>query len=254
MVNNNTAILRAEHLYKHYVGRQGTLPAVEDISFDVQQGEFLCVVGPSGCGKTTLLRLLSGLLMPDRGQVFLHGKLLQDPCPQIGLVFQTANLMPWRTIYENVRLPLQIAHTPVAEATARVEEALQLVGLADFARSYPRELSGGMQQRVSIARALVHKPEVLLLDEPFGALDALTRENLNQQLMHLWTATGTTVVMVTHNIREAVFLADRVLVLSQRPGRVTAVAPICFPRPRDLSLLYDSDFIDVAYRVRQAIR
>lgn len=230
------------------------MPAIQDVSFSVAPGEFLCIVGPSGCGKTTLLRLLAGLIPPDQGSVRLHGEPLRQPSDKIGLVFQKANLMPWRTVADNVLLPLQVGRQSLEGAARRVEEALATVGLAEFARSYPRELSGGMQQRVSIARALVHQPEILLLDEPFGALDALTRETLNVQLMDLWEASRKTVVMVTHNIREAVFLADRVLVLSRRPGRVVDSLPVDFPRPRQLSLLYNSDFAALSYRLRQAIQ
>lgn len=250
----NNQILSAIHLTKAFPSRQGDVSALEDVSFGVRPGEFLCIVGPSGCGKTTLLRLLSGLLLPDRGEVLFNGETLTTPRPEIGLVFQKANLMPWRTVRENVQLPLEIdgrANTPEAEQAVR--HALKLVGLTEFSSSYPHELSGGMQQRVAIARTLVHQPQVLLLDEPFGALDALTRENLNLQLANLWRELGATVVMVTHNIREAVFLADRVLVLSPRPGRLTAAIPVDIPRPRDISLLYDGAFNDVAFRVRQAI-
>lgn len=249
-------VLEAINLHKKYTStRQGTiLPAIQDVSFSLAPGEFLCIVGPSGCGKTTLLRLLAGLIQPDQGEVRLHGEPLRQPSDKIGLVFQKANLMPWRTVADNILLPLQVRHQSLEGAARRVEEALAMVGLADFARSYPRELSGGMQQRVSIARALVYQPEILLLDEPFGALDALTRETLNVQLMELWEASRKTVVMVTHNIREAIFLADRVLVLSQRPGRVVDSITVNFPRPRRLSLLYNSDFAELAYRLRQAIQ
>jgi NitT/TauT family transport system ATP-binding protein len=247
-------ILEAIHLSKQFATRQGLLQAVEDVSFGVTPGEFLCVVGPSGCGKTTLLRLLSGLLLPDRGQVRLHGQPLPGPSREIGLVFQKANLMPWRTVFDNVLLPLQVQRMPPAEAEGRAVHALELVGLMEFARSYPRELSGGMTQRVAIARALAHEPQILLLDEPFGALDALTRERLNQELLDVWDASRKTVVMVTHDIREAVFLANRVLVLSQRPGRVTAIVPITLPRPRSPSLFYSEAFSALAYEVRQAIR
>jgi NitT/TauT family transport system ATP-binding protein len=247
-------ILEAIHLNKQFATRQGLLQAVEDVSFGVAPGEFLCVVGPSGCGKTTLLRLLSGLLLPDQGQVRLHGQPLPGPSREIGLVFQKANLMPWRTVLDNVLLPLQVQRMPPAEAGQRAVHALELVGLMEFAHSYPRELSGGMTQRVAIARALAHEPQILLLDEPFGALDALTRERLNQELLRVWDASRKTVVMVTHDIREAVFLADRVLVLSQRPAQVTAVVPITLPRPRSLSLFYSEAFSALAYEVRQAIR
>jgi len=248
-------ILQAAHLYKQYTTtRHGVLPAIEDVSFEIASGEFLCIVGPSGCGKTTLLRLLAGLLPPDQGEVRLNGQLLREPCSDIGLVFQKANLMPWRSVFDNILLPLQVQNIPKTQANERVEQALAMVGLSDFAAAYPRELSGGMQQRVAIARALVHKPKILLLDEPFGALDALARERLNLELLQLWRASRKTVVMVTHNIQEAVFLADRVLALSQRPGRVTAAIPINLPRPRELSLVYHSDFSALAYKVRQAIQ
>ncbi len=248
-------ILQASRLYKNYTTTQHrALSAIEDVSFELATGEFLCIVGPSGCGKTTLLRLLAGLLPPDQGEVRLNDQLLREPCSDIGLVFQKANLMPWRNVFDNILLPLQIQGIPKTQAIKRVEQALTMVGLSDFADAYPRELSGGMQQRVSIARALVYEPEILLLDEPFGALDALTRERLNLELLQLWQASRKTVVMVTHNIQEAVFLADRVLVLSQRPGRVTANISINLPRPRELSLLYDKRFGALAYQVRQAIQ
>ncbi|MDX1523816.1 MAG: ABC transporter ATP-binding protein [Anaerolineae bacterium] len=240
---------------KKYDTRRGVISAIEDISFGVAPGEFVCLVGPSGCGKSTLLRLLAGLIRPDVGQVCLHGKPLDGPSRKIGLVFQNANLMPWRTVLDNVMLPLQVQQVPEEETRQRAIKALALVGLTDFMDSYPHQLSGGMAQRVAIARILVQKPEVLLLDEPFGALDALTRERLNQELMRLWEVSRESVVMVTHNIREAVFLADRVLVLTQRPGRVAAAIPIDLPRPRARSLLYDSEeFNGLASRVRQAIQ
>ncbi len=248
------SILEAIHLGKEYATRQKPLSAIEDVSFEVAEGEFLCIVGPSGCGKTTLLRLLAGLELPDRGQVCLHGQRVEGPRQEIGFVFQKANLMPWRTVLDNVLLPLQIDHLAPAEAERRASHALELVGLTEFAANFPRELSGGMEQRVAIARALAHEPEILLLDEPFGALDALTRERLNQELLRVWRISRKTVVMVTHDIREAVFLADRVLVLSQRPGRVADMVPITLPRPRPLSIFYSEAFSALAYEVRQAIR
>jgi len=248
------SILQAANLCKQYTTRQGSLIAIEDVSFDVAPGEFLCIVGPSGCGKSTLLRILAGLLKPDQGVVYLHGKPVTAPRAEIGFVFQQANLMPWRTVYDNVLLPMQVKHTPQTEAQQRVENALELVGLLEFAGNYPHELSGGMAQRVAIARALSYEPEILLLDEPFGALDALTRENLNLEIMRVWEVSRKTVVMVTHNIREAVFLADRVLVLTQRPGRVAKVIPVDLPRPRPISMIYGDEFGALAYEVRQAIQ
>ncbi len=247
--------MQAIHLHKKYTTQQGQLTVLEDVSFEVATGEFVCLVGPSGCGKSTLLRLLSGLLLPDRGEVRLHGEPLTSPSPDIGLVFQKANLMPWRTVFDNILLPLQVQHVPFEEAKRRVTHVLDLVGLNDFAHSYPHELSGGMEQRVAIARALVYEPQVLLLDEPFGALDALSRERLNQELLRVWaTPSHKTIIMVTHDINEAVFLADRVLVLSQRPAMLTTIIPITLPRPRHPSLLYKPEFSLLAGKVRQAIR
>ncbi len=248
-------ILQATHVSKEYVTNQGVLSAVEDISFDVLPGEFLCVVGPSGCGKSTLLRLMAGALVPDHGQVCFHGVPLAGPTRRIGMVFQKASLMPWRSVFDNVLLPLQLLPMPPDEARRRVTEVLSLVDLAAFADSYPRELSGGMEQRVAIARALVHDPEILLLDEPFGALDALTRERLNIGLMEIWERSHKTVLMVTHDIREAVFLADRVLVISQRPGRLAAIVPIDhLPRPRSVAEFYGDTCNSLALQIRQAIR
>lgn len=248
-------ILQATRLSKKFLTREKTISAVEDISFEVKAGEFVCLVGPSGCGKSTVLRLLAGLLLPDKGQVCLHGQPLTGPSVSIGMVFQKANLMPWRTVFDNVLLPMQVQQVPMATATVRVEQALDLVGLQEFAGNYPHELSGGMAQRVAIARALAQEPEVLLLDEPFGALDALTRERLNQELTQLWDTNRKTVVMVTHDIREAVFLSDRVLVLTPRPGRLAAAIPINLPRPRPKSLFYESEaFNSLAQQVRQAIQ
>jgi NitT/TauT family transport system ATP-binding protein len=249
-----TAIIQALHVSKAYPTPRGALSALEDITLTVAQGEFVCIVGPSGCGKSTLLRLLAGLLMPDHGQVYLQGRPLRGPSRTIGVVFQKANLMPWRTVFDNVLLPLQVQRMPPAEARARVEQVLHLVDLTAFAHSYPRELSGGMEQRVAIARALAHEPVILLLDEPFGALDALTREKLNLELMRIWEASHKTVVMVTHDIREAVFLADRVVVLTQRPGRVAWDVPVTLPRPRTADVWYSDAFNQLAQQVRLAIR
>jgi NitT/TauT family transport system ATP-binding protein len=248
------AVLEVINVSKKYVTDQGVLSAVENVTFGVEAGEFLCVVGPSGCGKSTLLRLLGGLLLPDRGQVRLHGLPLVGPCREIGFVFQKANLMPWRTVFDNVWLPLEIRHAPAAGARQRVAEALRSVDLAEFADSYPRELSGGMEQRVAIARALAYEPEILLLDEPFGALDALTRERLNVELLRVWEASRKTVVMITHDIREAVFLADRVLVVTQRPGRVAAVVPVDLARPRSPAVFYSESCNTLAHEIREAIR
>lgn len=249
-----TPILKAESLYKSYDTPDGDLLTVADINFNVSTGEFLCIVGPSGCGKTTLLQLLGGLLRPTRGQVLLAGQPLSEPHPEVSIVFQKPNLMPWRTVLENVLLPLQIYAVPRDEARQRAQKTLAMVGLNDFASVYPKALSGGMEQRVAVARALVQEPYILLLDEPFGALDALTRERLNLELLRIWSDRNLTAIMVTHNIREAVFLADRVFVLSPRPGTISAEFTVDLPRPRPAGIEYTQAFGDLAHEIRQAIR
>jgi NitT/TauT family transport system ATP-binding protein len=246
-------ILIAEHLSHVYPGPNGNVPALEDVSFEVEAQQFVCVVGPSGGGKSTLLRLLSGLLMPTQGRVLFEGEPLTRPRRRLGLVFQKANLMPWRTVLANVMLPLELQHVPAGAARAQAQELIELVGLAGFEQTLPRGLSGGMEQRVAIARALVHNPEVLLLDEPFGALDALTRERMGAELLRIWEARKKTVVMVTHSIREAVLLADRVLVLSPRPGRLRLSLDVPLPRPRHVGMEYSSTFGALAGDIRQAI-
>jgi len=239
----------------HLVYHDGNVPtkALEGISLRVAKGEFLGILGPSGCGKTSLLRVLSGLVRPTAGRVFLGSEPLVTPSRRVGLIFQGANLMPWRTVLRNVTLPLEVAQVPLPQAQAKAQDLLQLVGLSGFEQAHPAQLSGGMQQRVAIARALVHDPVILLMDEPFGALDAITRERLSLEFLRIWSAHHQTIVMVTHNIQEAVFLADRVLVLSPRPGRVVLEMPIPLPRPRTQDTLYSREFADLSRRVRQAI-
>ena len=227
--------------------------ALAGISLSVAPDEFLAVVGPSGCGKTSLLRILGGLLPPDEGAVWLDGKLLTAPCREIGFVFQRANLMPWRTVLTNVLLPLQVQRLAQAEAEERAHALISLVGLEGFEHSYPRQLSGGMQQRVALARALVQDPQVLLLDEPFGALDALTRERMGLELLRIRQVRRQTVVMVTHSISEAVFLADRVLVMSPRPGRLRAEIAVTLPRPRAVEMMASAAFGALTQQVRREI-
>ncbi|MCX6030954.1 MAG: ABC transporter ATP-binding protein [Chloroflexi bacterium] len=243
-------LLEALSLRKTFLDPQrAALLALDGLSLAVAEGEFLAIVGPSGCGKSTLLRLLSGLERPIAGQVLLAGEPLTAPRREIGLVFQKANLMPWRTVLRNITLPLEV-HSQKAEAEALARKWISLVGLDGFAGAYPNQLSGGMQQRVALARALIPEPSVLLLDEPFGSLDALTRERMNDELLRIWDLRRPTVVMVTHSIGEALFLADRVLVLSPRPGRVRAEFTVPFARPRNTS---DADFIRLARAVRDEI-
>ncbi len=243
-------MLHAIHLTKHYQTDHSQLTVLENLSFEIRAGELVCLVGPSGAGKTTLLRLLAGLLLPDKGEVQLHGQPLTGPSAEIGLVFQKANLMPWRTVFDNVALPLQVQHESSGVIQTRVTHALELVNLTEFSESYPHQLSGGMEQRVAIARALAQDPQILLLDEPFGALDALSRERLNNELLRIWQSSGKTILMVTHDIHEAVFLAQRVLVLGHRPAHVVATIPITLPYLRQR---YDQQFTALAYQVRQAI-
>lgn len=247
-------LLIAESLRKSFNTTNGNLPTVDKISFKVNEGEFLCIVGPSGCGKTTLLQMLAGLELPDSGKVILERTVLEAPHPHISLVFQKSNLMPWRTVLQNVQLPLQLHGKPAKETQKIALKMLSRVGLVDFANAYPSALSGGMEQRVAIARALVQKPRVLLLDEPFGALDSLTRERLNLELLSLWRHQNITAIMVTHNIREAVLLADRVLVLSSRPASISSEFIIDLPRPRHQNIEYTPEFVDLSYRIRRAIK
>ena len=246
-------LLSANDLTVWFPNGNGGMHALEQVSFDVAPEEFVCIVGPSGSGKTTVLRLLAGLLQPTRGEVRVEGERLHEPRRRTGFVFQQANLMPWRTVLDNIALPLEIEHQPLEAARRRASELLTLVGLEGFASAHPQDLSGGMAQRVAIARALIHDPDLLLLDEPFGSLDALTRERMAAELMRIWEARHVTVVLVTHSIPEAVLLADRVLVLSARPGRVVLDLPIPFPRPRALELGYTAQFGELARRVRDAI-
>jgi NitT/TauT family transport system ATP-binding protein len=227
--------------------------ALRDVSFTVDADEFVCVVGPSGSGKTTLLRLLAGLLMPTAGEVFFEGEPLRGPRRRIGFVFQQANLMPWRTALDNVRLPLELRGSPDEEQRQQARRLLDLVGLGAFEDTYPHNLSGGMAQRVALARALVHQPDLLLLDEPFGSLDALTRERMAAELLRIWNARPVTVVMVTHSIPEAIFLADRVIVLSPQPGEVRLDLPIPLGRPRGLDLEHTPAFGELAAKVRAAL-
>jgi NitT/TauT family transport system ATP-binding protein len=243
-------ILSAESLSVTFPSADGGLQALESVSFSVAPQEFVCVVGPSGCGKSTLLKTLAGLQRPTTGQVIFEGEPLVAPRRRIGFVFQKANLMPWRTAMANVTLPLELAGVPEPEARGRALDLIDLVGLRGFEGSRPRDLSGGMEQRVAIARALIHQPDLLLLDEPFGALDALTRERMGFELLRIWEARKNTVVMVTHSIPEAILLADRVLVMSRRPGRIRADLAVPLPRPRTQTMGYTEAFGRLAEGVR----
>jgi NitT/TauT family transport system ATP-binding protein len=253
MPNGKVVVLRAEEVgHTFRTGEQ--IQALDQVSLHVHAGEFVSIVGPSGCGKSTLLRILGGLLRPDRGRVTLDGELHTSPHPTAGFVFQSVNLMPWRTVMRNVTLPLEVAGGMTrTEMHKRARSLLDLVGLARFENAYPAALSGGMAQRVAIARALINEPAILLMDEPFGALDALTRERMNLELLRIWRARQVTAVLVTHSIQESVFLGDRVLVMSPRPGRIRAQVPVRLPRPRRLELIYSEAFAALGHEVRAAI-
>jgi NitT/TauT family transport system ATP-binding protein len=246
-------MLTVRNLSAVFPNGNGGLQALDRLSFSVMHQQFLCVLGPSGSGKSTLLRIISGLLPPTEGDVLYEGEYLTAPRHGVGLVFQKANLMPWRTVRGNIMLPLELQKIPPSEANRRAQELVELVGLQGFEESLPCDLSGGMAQRVAIARALVHDPDVLLLDEPFGSLDALTRERMGNELLRIWQVRRKTVVMVTHSIPEALFLADRVLVLSPRPGRLRLDLEVNLPRPRDEEIMYTPEFGRLARRLRSAI-
>lgn len=245
--------LDAKEIRHVYPGRQGELLALDGVELSISDGEFAAIVGPSGCGKSTLLRILGGLLEPTEGSVYLDGEALVSPKRQVGYVFQKVNLMPWRSVLHNVTLPLEVAGIPRSHAEQKAVDLLALVGLEEFGKVFPRQLSGGMAQRVAIARALVGQPEVLLLDEPFGSLDALSREQMNLELLRIWQTHRVTAVMVTHDLQEAIFLADRVLVMSPRPGRIHTEVEVGLPRPRTLEVMYTEFFGALSRRVREAI-
>lgn len=246
-------VLIVQDLSAVFPNGNGGLQALDQISFSVFSQEFVCVLGPSGSGKSTLLRILAGLLLPTGGKVIYQGRELNEPRRDIGFVFQKANLMPWRTVLQNIMLPLELDSISAADAERYAREMVKLVGLCGFEESLPRDLSGGMAQRVAIARALVHDPQLLLLDEPFGALDALTRERMGTELLRIWQARRKTVVMVTHSISEALLLADRVLVLTPRPGRIRLDFSVKLPRPRDEEIRYTAEFTEMARFLRGAI-
>ncbi len=252
-----TAVVSLKNLAKVFNQGQGNeTVALQNVNLDVLPGEFVSLIGPSGCGKSTLLRLVGDLLEPTSGEVWVNGKtaaqarLEQD----YGIVFQSPILYDWRTVAENVQLPLELRHVNRAERWERVREMLELVELADFAGHYPWQLSGGMQQRVALARALITKPKLLLMDEPFGALDEMSRERLNVKLRHIWQQTECAVIFVTHSIAEAVYLSNRIVVMTARPGRVLRLIDVDLPRQRDNATRNDPRFFELVIAGREALR
>lgn len=245
------SFLEIRNLGMTFHDKEGGLEALREINFTLGQEDFLCVLGPSGSGKSTLLRLIAGLLKPTTGQVKFDDC---DCVPRVGLVFQYANLMPWRNVRQNIALPLELQQVPQPEIENRVDEMIRLVGLEEFSGSWPSELSGGMAQRVAIARAFIQQPDLLLLDEPFGALDALTRERMGAELLTIWQDRRIPVVMVTHSISEALLLSDRVLVFTARPGQVAQDVAVNFPRPRREELRYTAEFQQQERSLRASLR
>ena len=262
MTNLTTApdLVRLAGVTMHYGRGKGAVQAIDNVSLTIKKGEFIAVVGPSGCGKSSLMKLISGLHIASAGSVMVDGQPVTKPLKSVGMAFQASNLLPWRNVVDNVLLPLEIVEphrrrirANKAEYKAKAEALLHQVGLKGFTDKMPWELSGGMQQRTSICRALIHEPEILMLDEPFGALDAFTREELWCALRDIQQARGVTVMLVTHDLREATFLADTVYVMSNRPGRLVAAQKIELPRPRDLDVTYTQPFQDLVHQLRTHI-
>ncbi|MBN2906984.1 MAG: ABC transporter ATP-binding protein [Rhodobacteraceae bacterium] len=254
--NVKTPVIKADHLDLVFQTNDGPVQALSDVSLDVEKGDFVSFIGPSGCGKTTFLRCVAALEHPTGGTLRVNG-MTPDMARQersYGYVFQAAGLYPWRTIARNIRLPLEIMGFSKAEQETRVQKVLELVDLAGFGNKYPWQLSGGMQQRASIARALAFDADILLMDEPFGALDEIVRDHLNEQLLELWARTQKTCLFVTHSIPEAVYLSTKIVVMSPRPGRITDVIDNTLPRARPLDIRDTPEFLEIAHRVREGLR
>lgn len=250
-----TPEIQIRDLTKIYITNEGEeIKALTDVNLDIQEGEFISLLGPSGCGKSTMLRMIADLLEPTEGTITINGMTPKETRMQqkFGIVFQSPVLYDWRTVRRNICMPMEIVGVPRKERTARINKQLELVGLEKFGQKYPFELSGGMQQRVGIARALALDPEILLMDEPFSALDEFTREKLNEDVLKIWRKTNKTIIFVTHNIAESVFLSDRVVVLSPHPGRVSAVVDIDLPRPRTAEMRESSEFYDLVAKIRHS--
>lgn len=252
----STAIsTRLQNVSKTFMVGAETVHAIDDVSLDISRGEFVSLIGPSGCGKSTVLRMLGDLEQPTRGDVTVEGGSPDQARRRrmLGMVFQDANLLPWRTVLENIRLPLEIVGKSASSRARSIDDLLELVGLKDFRDALPWQLSGGMRQRVAIARALVLNPKVLLLDEPFGALDEITRNRLNLDLLEIWTEVGITAILVTHSITEAVMMSDRIFVMSPRPARITATIEVGLPRPRTARMQRSPEFFEIVAHTGEAL-
>ena len=254
--SNSTPAIRADRLCLTFDSNDGPVHALKDVDLTIEKGDFVSFIGPSGCGKTTLLRVIADLEHPTGGAISVNGKAPEEArlAGAYGYVFQALALLAWRTIERNIGLPLEIMGISRAEQAERVKRTLELVGLEGFGRKFPWQLSGGMQQRASIARALAFDAELLLMDEPFGALDEIVRDHLNEQLLQLWKKTGKTICFVTHSIPEAVYLSTRIVVMSPRPGRVTDIIESDLPAERPLDIRESKRFLEIAQRVRNGLR
>ena len=246
------ALIRLDGVAKTYRTRNGEVESLRPLTFDIGDGEFMAIVGPSGCGKSTLLKMVAGLLPASSGRITVSGTPVQGPPDDVGIVFQAPVLLAWRTVLDNVMLQIQMRHLSAAQYLPKARALLEMVGLRGFEQKFPWQLSGGMQQRASICRALVHDPAVLLMDEPFGALDAMTREKMNLELQRIWMAAGKTVLLITHSIPEAIFLSDRVVLMSRNPGQIASVIDIDLPRPRNLSVRETPEFGAYVRQLRHA--
>jgi len=248
------AVIEAGAVGKTYrAAKNRSVEALADISLSIRDGEFLSVVGPSGCGKSTFLTIVAGLVPASTGTIAVAGKQVTEPSIDVGIVFQSALLLDWRTVLENVMVPIEVMGLPRKEYRQRALDLLEMCGLSAFAHHYPWQLSGGMQRRAAICRALVFDPPILLLDEPFGALDAMTREQLNLEVLRIWSRSRKTVVFVTHSIAESIFLSDRVFVMTSRPGTLAEIIDIDLPRPRDLKMINTAKFGDYAAHIRSLL-
>jgi NitT/TauT family transport system ATP-binding protein len=245
--------IEVRNLTKTYASQDGPIQALSDLSFAIADAEFVTIVGHSGCGKSTLLKIIAGLLPPTSGVVKVRGRTVTAPLSDVGMVFQRPVLLKWRTILDNVMLPIEMLHLPRGEGAKHALDLLKLAGLIDFRHHYPAQLSGGMQQRAAICRALVHDPSLLLMDEPFGALDLMTREEMNFELLRIWSERRKTTVLVTHSISEAVLLADRVIVMTPRPGMVAEVMDVGLPRPRLPETKLDPRFVECVRTIGRRI-
>jgi NitT/TauT family transport system ATP-binding protein len=240
--------IKAVHLA--YATKRGLLQVLDGLTLDIKPREFVSVLGPSGCGKSTLLRLVSGLLPPSAGTIELDDQLVRGPRPDVGMVFQQPTLLPWQTVHANIMMPIRALRRDARVYKPRADELIDLVGLSGFATAYPNELSGGMQQRVAVARGLIHDPALLLMDEPFAALDAMTRESMTVELQRIWMESHKSVLFITHSIPEAIFLSDRIVVLGPRPARVIEQVDVDLPRPRTVATMGEAKFVKLANHLR----